>query len=498
MDRGNSVEARPSADSRPSTDARSSVASRPKSVAKPLQSTPKASPPPEGDALSILSDGEDSDDGFFDAKSMMLSKRFKTKVSVGGLQKMSSSMALPRVIPRVPTLELIPMTGPNTRTTVPPPKNALKRPSVWGMLKDSVGKDLSKISIPVEFNEPISFLQRMAEDLEYSELLDDAAKCPDLKKRLLLVGTFAVSHYASTIDRLAKPFNPLLNETFSHVNPKKGDGIRLVAEQVSHHPPVGVIYAEGGKAAWTYKSAIEVKNKFWGKSLEVFPTGWNHVTIDKYDDHFVYEHPTTCVHNIVVGKLWIDNYGDVLIRDHNTGMYCIISIQKTGWMADKKNFGKMTGQVYDSNDNKLPASLSGNWDRSVTINVDGVKSKVWEVKKRPPPSASAYNQTAWVIELNAKPDAANKMRLPPTDSRFRPDQRLLEEGMFDEANETKSRIEEKQRARRKDFEARGEPILPVWFKSEMDEVTNVEDYKFGADYFVAMKNGDWSKSPPIF
>jgi hypothetical protein len=39
------------------------------------------------------------------------------------------------------------------------------------MIKDNIGKDLSKICLPVYFNEPISSLQRCPEDVDYSYLL---------------------------------------------------------------------------------------------------------------------------------------------------------------------------------------------------------------------------------------------------------------------------------------------------------------------------------------
>ena len=44
----------------------------------------------------------------------------------------------------------------------------------------------------------------------------------------------------------------------------------------------------------------------------------------------------------------------------------------------------------------------------------------------------------------------------PTDSRNRPDQRLMEEGEWDEANAEKLRLEEKQRATRRRREAEAE------------------------------------------
>ena len=40
-----------------------------------------------------------------------------------------------------------------------------------------MGKDLSRVCLPVYFNEPLSALQRIAEEMEYSELLDQVRPC---------------------------------------------------------------------------------------------------------------------------------------------------------------------------------------------------------------------------------------------------------------------------------------------------------------------------------
>ena len=57
-----------------------------------------------------------------------------------------------------------------------------------------MGKDMSRICLPVSFNEPLSSLQRACEDLEYSSLLDQAAECTDDPiLRAALVASFAVS-----------------------------------------------------------------------------------------------------------------------------------------------------------------------------------------------------------------------------------------------------------------------------------------------------------------
>lgn len=114
---------------------------------------------------------------------------------------------------------------------------AVKSISVLGILRKNIGKDLSTISMPVNLNEPLNLLQRLCEELEYSELLEKAAIKSSSMDRLIYVTLFAISGYASSQYRIGrKPFNPLLGETYECIRPDKG--FRFIAEKVSHHPNV--------------------------------------------------------------------------------------------------------------------------------------------------------------------------------------------------------------------------------------------------------------------
>jgi len=333
------------------------------------------------------------------------------------------------------------------RTKLPQPKEVMQKPSFWSVLKDSIGKDLSKISMPVTFNEPISFLQRMAEDVEYSELLDKAVTLEDEFDRLLYVSAMAVSHYSSTVGRTGKPFNPILGETYELFLPEKN--LRFVSEQVSHHPPISASHAEGGNDEWVYCAVHLVANKFWGKSIEVFPTGTVHVYLNKYGDHITYEKATTCAHNIVIGNVWIDNYGEMVLTNHRTGSYSVVKLKKTGWLSDMRSYGEVKCVVHDKN-GKPQRRMSGSWLNQLEEELpNGEKRVIWRASKRPPPEDSAgFNFTAFAIILNELTPSIEE-KIPPTDSRRRPDQRALEESRFADAANEKQRLEEKQRAARK-------------------------------------------------
>ena len=106
--------------------------------------------------------------------------------------------------------------------------------------KNINGKDLFKIPIPCNFNEPLSGIQRLSEEMEYSYFLDTAAECSDSIEQMKNVAAFMISSYGSYTNRTFKPFNPLLGETFE--NDRYEDyGWRSISEQVSHYPPVSAM-----------------------------------------------------------------------------------------------------------------------------------------------------------------------------------------------------------------------------------------------------------------
>ena len=77
-------------------------------------------------------------------------------------------------------------------------------------------------------------LQRMMEHVYYADLLTQASQAPTTLEELPYLAAFVLSAYPHTIYRMAKPFNPLLGETFE-CDRRAEVGWRSFMEQVCHH-----------------------------------------------------------------------------------------------------------------------------------------------------------------------------------------------------------------------------------------------------------------------
>ncbi|XP_064391969.1 oxysterol-binding protein 1-like isoform X2 [Halichondria panicea] len=419
-------------------------------------------------------------------------------------------------IPEAPTsnflLDVQP-TLPQRRTAVPPKPSY--RLNYWSIMKNCIGKDLSKIPMPVNFNEPLSMLQRMGEEMKYADILHRAANAQDTLEEMAYVGAFANSPYAATAGlRANKPFNPMLGETYE-CDRRAEMGWRCIFEQVSHHPPMFSEYCEGKD--WTFWQEYTVSSKFRGKYLTVYPIGACHLVFHKTKSHYTWCKAVTTVHNIIVGKLWIDQSGEIKITNHTTREEGLLKFHAYSYFSREQQ-RKISGHVQDV-DGNVRYVLKGYWDQQFDMaKVIGGEGKnletepcqtLWRVQEPEPGNEVMYGFAHFTSSLNElEPGIA------PTDCRFRPDQRIMEEGDFPRADKEKLRLEEKQRAKRRKREAlaaqaakasaRGDveeaerlkeeaTYKPVWFSKEYDPLTNTMMHVYKGGYWEAKQTGDWDK-----
>uniref|UniRef100_A0A669EP17 Oxysterol-binding protein n=1 Tax=Oreochromis niloticus TaxID=8128 RepID=A0A669EP17_ORENI len=419
------------------------------------------------------------------------------------------------------------------RTRIPDKPNYYL--NLWSIMKNCIGKELSKIPMPVNFNEPLSMLQRLSEDLEYYELLDKAAKCHSSLEQMCYVAAFTVSSYSTTVHRTGKPFNPLLGETFE-LDRHRECGYRSLCEQVSHHPPAAAHHAFSEKG-WTLRQEITLASKFRGKYLSIMPLGSIQCIFEKSNNHYSWKKVTTTVHNIIVGKLWIDQSGEIDVVNHKTGDRCHLKFAPYSYFS-RDVPRKVTGVVTDK-DGKAHYVLSGTWDEKMEFSKimqsskgeNGTEGKqrtvyqtlkakeIWRKNPLPEGAENMYYFSSLALTLNEPEEG-----VAPTDSRRRPDQRLMEEGHWDEANAEKQRLEEKQRSARREREkeavkaasspeeavteasindsplksAHPDTYQALWFEKIDDPVSGETLHIYKGGYWEAKEQGNWDLCSDIF
>ena len=75
---------------------------------------------------------------------------------------------------------------------------------------------------------------------------------------------------------------------------------------------------------WICWSEFAMSSKFRGKYLQVNPLDISHLEFPKLGYHYTWRKVITSIHNIIVGRLWVDHHGDMVIINNTTGDRCIL------------------------------------------------------------------------------------------------------------------------------------------------------------------------------
>lgn len=190
--------------------------------------------------------------------------------------------------------------------------------------------------------------------------------------------------------------------------------------------------------------------------------------------------PSSFMRNLMMGTKYLEHCGKMTIKNTVSEISCVVDFKQTGyWGASNE----VTGVVF-SESGDMCARIEGKWDDQIVHVLDSSHLRVlWRIAPFPKQNMEYYGFTAFGVTLNEiTSDLEGK--LPPTDSRFRPDVPALEEGNIDEAEARKTRLEETQRDRRR----RGADRTPRWFKQVG------EDWKYKGGYWEARVTG-WKEAP---
>ncbi|CAK9185313.1 unnamed protein product [Ilex paraguariensis] len=368
------------------------------------------------------------------------------------------------------------------------------RDTYWKMMHKYIGSDVtSMVTLPVLIFEPMTMVQKMAELMEYSYLLDLADECEDPHMRLVYAASWFISVYYA-LQRTWKPFNPILGETYEMVN---HGGITFISEQVSHHPPMGAAHAENDH--FVYDITSKLKTKFLGNSLDIYPVGRTRLTLKKDGVVLDLVPPPSKVNNLIFGRTWVDSPGEMILTNLTTGDKVVLYFQPCGWFGAGRY--EVDGYVYNSAE-EPKILMTGKWNESLSYQLcdlegeplSGAELKeVWRVADFP--KNDKFQYTYFAHKINSFDTAPKK--LLASDSRLRPDRYALEKGDLSKASSEKSSLEERQRAEKRMREAKGHQYTPKWFdlSSEIAPTPwgDLEVYKYNgkyAEHRAAVDNSD--------
>jgi oxysterol-binding protein-related protein 1/2 len=97
--------------------------------------------------------------------------------------------------------------------------------------------------------------------------------------------------------------------------------------------------------SFAFFGSIYPKLKFWGKSVEIQPKGLVTVKLLNWDETYTWHNVNCTIHNIIVGKLWIEQSGNMEIINHNTGHKAVINFKPAG--SINKDLHRVEGTIQD-------------------------------------------------------------------------------------------------------------------------------------------------------
>jgi hypothetical protein len=179
--------------------------------------------------------------------------------------------------------------------------------------------------------------------------------------------------------------------------------------------------------------------------------------------------------NLMLGTKYLEHSGKMTIDNTSNNARCVLDFKQSGyWEASNV----VSGTVH-SPTGSIVNYLEGKWNDHIAQTMDASHFRIlWRVTPFPKSAPEFYGFTSFGITLNEIASDL-KGKLPPTDSRYRPDVRALEEGNLDLAEQEKTRVEEMQRERRR----RGADPEPRWFRQVG------EDWTYKGGYWEARARG---------
>lgn len=240
---------------------------------------------------------------------------------------------------------------------------------------------------------------------------------------------------------LKKPLNPVLGETAIHSVVFPNERFESVWEQVSHHPPISAHCTRGSNVR--VEGELRPKPHLVGAHIEVELEGEARITLIDRDETYVSDLPS-------FEWRFVPRWHSRMTRKRKWSIRC----EKTGLRGEFTYAAKrgVRGVVYSTWSGAAVCEIDGRYDGSVVAKKissgEAVARYDLEDAKR------FRGQIVRHTHLDDERD---------TEVVWKETFKAMEENRWDDAKNAKKRVEESEREKRREREARGETFEPRFF-----------------------------------
>ncbi|KAE9380763.1 Oxysterol-binding protein [Stipitochalara longipes BDJ] len=325
----------------------------------------------------------------------------------------------------------------------------------------TISGDIANVTAPPFFLAPVSVVEVGSCWTERPSVFISATHETDPETRALRVLQWILcslrsQFYIGQGDKagLKKPLNAFLGEIFQGQWTDGTSTAKMICEQVSHHPPITACYMWDDEHQIRGEGYTRVEMSFSG-NLNIKQTGHAIVHLDKYNEHYLVPMPNCKVRGFLSASLYPEIYGTYYLTS-STGFTSQITFSGKGFFSGARN--SFEAKLYRTDDEKKEPlyTARGQWsDRFVITDTRGIKEPI-------------------ICEPGAVP--ASKLEVAPLEAQDAWETRkawqhvlaaLRENDMQGIVNE-KTRVEEAQRAMRREEAAAGKVWEPKFFSSSED------------------------------
>ncbi|KAI8877165.1 Oxysterol-binding protein [Backusella circina FSU 941] len=229
------------------------------------------------------------------------------------------------------------------------------------------GTDLHRVTLPTFVLETRSMLERITDFMAHPELILPVSAIEDPIERFIGVLKWYLSGWHIKPSGVKKPYNPVLGEFFRcKYDFQDGSKGYYLAEQVSHHPPASAFFYTCPQHDVIICGDLKPKSRFYGNSVASLMKGTTNFIIPSRDhERYEIHMPNMYARGVLFGTMTLELGDASTIKCVTSDLVCELDFQTKGFFSGQWN--SVTGKIKRLSTQEILYEVSGQWSSELYI-----------------------------------------------------------------------------------------------------------------------------------